>query len=104
MIICGGFYENSDEPANISCYSFGEENEWQLHSEPRDNSVHGSAVIPLMNRLWIIGGKSWDPREYLDSTEIVHSNGTRQEGVKLPLRIMSQCGVKYNGIAFLYAM
>ena len=101
IIICGGWYVNDDDPTNVTCYSFGGENKWQLHSSPKNNVVHGSAVIPLSNGLWIIGGVSWDPTNYLSSTEIVHLDGTRTKGVELPLQIMYQCGVKHSGVAFL---
>ena len=58
IIICGGWYLD-DDPTNVSCYSFGNENEWQLHSSQKDNVVYGSAAIPLLNRLWITRWLGW---------------------------------------------
>ena len=102
MIICGGTYL-WDAPLNISCYSFGRQNEWQLHSSQKDpdNVAYGSAAIPLFNGLWITGGVTWT-NDFLDSTEIVLSNGTRVDGgIRLPSPVYYQCGVKHNGIAIL---
>ena len=101
MIICGGDYLSYDDPSNITCYSFGDENEWQEHSSRKDNVAHGSAAIPLLNGLWITGGVVGSPRQHLDSTEIVLLNGTRVEGIKLPLPLEYHCAVKHNDIAIL---
>ena len=101
MIICGGSFSDGADRFNVSCYSFGNENEWQLHSSPKDNVASGSAAIPLFNGLWITGGIVGSPRQHLDSTEIVLLNGTRVEGIKLPLPLKWHCAVKHNDIAIL---
>ena len=100
MIICGGGYRFA-EPINVSCYSFGRENGWKLHSIQKDNVVSSSATIPLLNGLWITGGLSYFPRNYLDATEIVLLNGTRVEGIRLPSPVFRQCAVKHKDIAIL---
>ena len=99
MIICGGSFSDGADRFNVSCYSFGNENEWQLHSSPKDNVASGSAAIPLLNGLWITGGSAGGKQ--LDSTEIVFLNGTRAKGITLPLPVKFQCAAKHKDIAIL---
>ena len=99
MIICGGDFHFYADPSNITCYSFGDENEWQEHSSPKDNVASGSAAIPLLNGLWITGGSAGGKQ--LDSTEIVFLNGTRAKGITLPLPVKFQCAAKHKDIAIL---
>eukprot|EP00095_Tigriopus_kingsejongensis_P011841 maker-scaffold1129_size60621-snap-gene-0.11 protein:Tk11841 transcript:maker-scaffold1129_size60621-snap-gene-0.11-mRNA-1 annotation:"kelch domain protein" len=109
--VCGGFDASSREFID-TCFQYERSTNTWLPFATLDKHRYASASVPISgDEIWITGGTSYDGDVdqvdglvpgYIETTEILSSDGTTRPGIDLPMGSHSHCMVQVEDYVYLF--